>query len=95
MRLSAPFKHDRVPFNHHDDRQIALPHHTYNLTVASASAKRRGIGLLSSLHLRPTTGFTSEWTKDRHLRILFERRRRRPIQLPGNPSRPTGVQSLD
>jgi hypothetical protein len=95
MRLSSALKHDRVPFNHHDDRQIALPHDTYNLTVTCTAAKRRNVGLLPRLHLRPTTCFTSEWTKDCHLRILFECRSRSPFQLTVNPSRTPVVQSLD
>ncbi|HEY7445038.1 MAG TPA: hypothetical protein VH702_14155 [Vicinamibacterales bacterium] len=95
MRLGSTLKHDRVPFDHHDHCQIAFAHHTDNLTVASASAKRLDIALLSRLHFRPTTRFAAERTEDCHLRILFEYRRRSPFQLPVNPSRPTVVQSLD
>jgi hypothetical protein len=95
MRLSPALKHDRVPFNHHDDRQLALAHDTYDLTVTCTAAKRRNVGLLPRLHLRPTPCFTSERTKDGHLRILFEYRSRAPFQSPVNPSRAAVVQSLD
>ena len=80
VRLRPTLKHDRVSFNHHDDREVALAHHADNLTGAGPATKGRDVGLLSGLHVRALPRFAPERTEDRHVAVLLKPRLQ-PIQV--------------